>query len=239
MALATTTILARLMPSGRRPPHQQRVEFTRWPSPPVRPAPCAEQTAGVDVKRPSRIRLTEIVVVESCHSRQRYRPDRPRRPRLVLAHEPRAADHVGGEDGSDAAGGGHCSGTPALRRPSRMGLSWARYGGSSLIAVQAARARETEKAGLSARPAATADRASSSRPSCARVAADQKWAGGKFRLASIARRNHATACSKPPTWLFAAPASSRPRACRRGDRVPGRRRGRRRRGNRPSRGRRR
>ena len=37
----------------------------------------------------------------------------------------------------------HCSGTPALRRPSRMGSSWARYVGSSLCAVQEARRRET------------------------------------------------------------------------------------------------
>ena len=45
----------------------------------------------------------------------------------MLAH----AD-VGGEDRGEAAGGGHCSGTPALRRPSKMGSSWARYVGSSL-----------------------------------------------------------------------------------------------------------
>src|SRR5271165_4829476 len=32
---------------------------------------------------------------------------------LVLAHEPRIADHVGGEDGSKSTGGGH-SGSPAL-----------------------------------------------------------------------------------------------------------------------------
>ena len=38
-----------------------------------------------------------------------------------------------------------------------MGSSWARYVGSSLIAVQAAWAREMEKAGLSARPALTVD----------------------------------------------------------------------------------
>ena len=58
--------------------------------------------------------------------------------------------------------------------PSKMGSSWARYVGSSLLAVQAARAREMAKAGLSARPALTAERASSSRPSCARAAANSK-----------------------------------------------------------------
>ena len=62
--------------------------------------------------------------------------------RLLLTH------HVGGEDRGEAAGPGHCSGTPALRRPSKMGSSWARYVGSSLIAVQAARAREMAKVGL-------------------------------------------------------------------------------------------
>ncbi len=39
-------------------------------------------------------------------------------------------------------GGGHCSGTPALRMPSRMGSVWTRYVGPPLIAIQAARARE-------------------------------------------------------------------------------------------------
>ena len=66
------------------------------------------------------------------------------------------------------------SGTPALRRPSRTGSSPARYVGSSLIAVQRARAREMVKVGLSARPALTAERASSSRPSCASAAANAK-----------------------------------------------------------------
>ena len=68
----------------------------------------------------------------------------PRRPRLVLAHEARVAGNVGGENRGEAAGGGHCSGTPALRKPARMGSSWAKYVGLSLIAVQAARAREME-----------------------------------------------------------------------------------------------
>ena len=68
---------------------------------------------------------------------------RLRRPCLVLSHQARVANNVGGEDRGEAAGGGHCSGTPALRMPSKMGSSWARYVGSSLLAVQAARARET------------------------------------------------------------------------------------------------
>jgi len=42
----------------------------------------------------------------------------PRRAGFVLAHEPGVAHHVGGEDRREAAGGGHCSGTPALRMPS-------------------------------------------------------------------------------------------------------------------------
>ena len=41
-----------------------------------------------------------------------------RRPGLVLAHEARIADDVGGEDRGELAGGGHGSGSPALRRPS-------------------------------------------------------------------------------------------------------------------------
>jgi hypothetical protein len=78
----------------------------------------------------------------------------------------------------DEAGRGHCSGTPALPIPWRRGSSWARYVGSSLIAVQAAWARETVKAGLSARPALTAERASSNRPRCPRAAANRKYGVG-------------------------------------------------------------
>jgi hypothetical protein len=55
--------------------------------------------------------------------------------RLVLAH---VADKVGGEDRGEVAGGGHCSVTPALRRPSKMGSSWARYVGLSLLGVNIA-----------------------------------------------------------------------------------------------------
>ena len=57
-------------------------------------------------------------------------------------HQPQIADNVGGEDCGEAAAGGHCSGSPALRIPSRMGSSWARYVGSSLLAARAARAWE-------------------------------------------------------------------------------------------------
>ncbi len=54
----------------------------------------------------------------------------------------------------------------------------ARYVGSLLIAVQAGRAREMVKAGLSARPALTAECASSNRPSSERAAANWKNASG-------------------------------------------------------------
>ena len=47
-----------------------------------------------------------------------------------------------------------------VNSPSSIRSRWARNIGSSLIAVQAVRARETEKVGLSARPALTAKRAS-------------------------------------------------------------------------------
>ena len=87
-----------------------------------------------------------------------------------------------------------------------MGSSCAKYVGSSLIAAQGARAREMVKVGLSARPALTAECASSSRPSCARAAANTKYGCGKLRLASIDRRNHTTAWSQEPSWLFAMPA---------------------------------
>ena len=66
---------------------------------------------------------------ERAHDRRRRLSSlahRLRRPGLVLAHEARVADHVGGEDRGEAAGGGHCSGTPAFRRPSKTGSSAAR-----------------------------------------------------------------------------------------------------------------
>src|SRR5580693_8865780 len=91
-------------------------------------------------------------------------------------------------------GGDHCSGTPDLRMPSRIGSNWERYVGSSLIAVQVARKRVTAKVGMRARPALIAERASSRRPSCARAAPSTKYIYGKFLLASIDRRYHATAC---------------------------------------------
>ena len=65
-------------------------------------------------------------------------------------------------------------------RPCAGPREWAQAGpdtsGRRSLAVQVARARETVKAGLSARPALTAERASSSRPSCARAAAKLKYA---------------------------------------------------------------
>ena len=58
---------------------------------------------------------------ESANDRRRRLamfPHRARRPRFVIAHQPRVADDVGGEDRGEAAGLAHCSGIPALRRPS-------------------------------------------------------------------------------------------------------------------------
>src|SRR5271166_3527160 len=45
-------------------------------------------------------------------------------------------ENVGGQDRGEPAGGGHCSGTPALRRPSIMRSSPVWYVGSSLLAVR-------------------------------------------------------------------------------------------------------
>jgi len=83
-----------------------------------------------------------------------------RRAGLVLAHEPRVARDVDGQDGGEATRGRHYSGTPAIRMPSRWRSIWATQVGLSLI--QVARAREMVKDGLSASPALTAERASSS-----------------------------------------------------------------------------
>ena len=54
---------------------------------------------------------------------------------FVRAGQTAESDNVGGEDRGEAAGGGHCSGTPALRMPSRMRSNPAIYVGSSLLAV--------------------------------------------------------------------------------------------------------
>jgi hypothetical protein len=61
------------------------------------------------------------------------------------------------EDRGEPAGAGHCSGSPARRKPSRWDLGWERYVGSSLIADQLARAREIVKEGSITRPAFTAE----------------------------------------------------------------------------------
>ena len=62
---------------------------------------------------------------------------------IVLAYNTRVVVNVGEEDHCEPADGDHCSGTPALRRASRVRSIWTRYVGSSLIAVQAAPTRET------------------------------------------------------------------------------------------------
>src|ERR1700722_8764052 len=131
---------------------------------------------------------------------------RPRSPPLILAHKPAVADDISGEGRGEAAGRGLCSVTPALSRTSRMSSSCARYVGLSLLVVQAARARETENSGLSVRPVLIAECASSNRPSRARAAANKNCGCGLLRLASIARLNHATACSQPPRCSFPRPA---------------------------------
>ena len=87
----------------------------------------------------------------------------------------RSRSRGGGEDFGEPAGLAHYSGTPAFRMPSRIGSSWARYVGSSHLSAKLARKREIEKDGLSARPALIAERASSSRPSCAKVALIAKY----------------------------------------------------------------
>src|SRR5271166_1773892 len=134
---------------------------------------------------------------ESANDRRRCLamfPDRPRRPRLVLAHEARVADDVGGEDRGEAAGGGHCSGTPALGRPSLRN------------SPAPLRKRAIEKPGSSARPALASARASSNLPRFASVPARKKWVRGLVRLFSMERRNNATASSSRPSITFAPPA---------------------------------
>jgi hypothetical protein len=53
--------------------------------------------------------------------------DRPRRPRLIFVHQALVAGDIDRRDRGKATGGGHCSGTPALRMPSKIGPCPARY----------------------------------------------------------------------------------------------------------------
>src|SRR5271165_54956 len=73
-------------------------------------------------------RIDDLVLATSQDRPRRLAmlADRPRSPRLVLAHQARIADDIDGENRGEAASRGHCSGTPAMRRPSKMGSSWAR-----------------------------------------------------------------------------------------------------------------
>src|SRR5271165_556617 len=102
---------------------------THWKAPPCH---------GAHVKRSFRIatvasRLGKAVIhVEryrtGCASRRLTHPFGS--PRPVLAPQAGVAADVDREDRGEAAGGGHCSGTPASRRPSSMRSSSARYVGS-------------------------------------------------------------------------------------------------------------
>ena len=93
---------------------------------------------------------------------------------LVRSREPAIADDIGDQDRRNFPGLAHSSGSPALRRPSKIGSSWAQNVGSSDRAAKLACIREMTKAGSSARPVLRAERASSNRPSCARAAANAK-----------------------------------------------------------------
>jgi len=63
-----------------------------------------------------------------------------------------------------------------------------------------ARKRRIAKSGLSASPAFAAARAWSSTPSKSKAAANQKWAAGALRLASMLRRSQHAASASAPSW---------------------------------------
>jgi hypothetical protein len=74
--------------------------------------------AGAEVEVGAKQSFALSVIGQVAFAMLAHRPRRPRRPRLVLAHETALANDVDCEDRGEAAGGGHCSGTPALRRSS-------------------------------------------------------------------------------------------------------------------------
>src|SRR5580704_13341140 len=103
----------------------------------------AATTEGNSIRTPSTVVLTmRPPCPATIGGRLMSLAHRLRGASFILAHEPRIANDVGGEDRGEATGGGHCSGTPALRIPSKKGSSEARYVGSSLTALQKARSRE-------------------------------------------------------------------------------------------------
>src|ERR1700722_13506405 len=61
---------------------------------------------------------------------------------LWLRHHALRPERIQQQRRAEPAGGNHCSGTPALRIPSKIGSSWARYVGSSLRAALVTRAWE-------------------------------------------------------------------------------------------------
>jgi hypothetical protein len=68
---------------------------------------------GGKLQQQSVARRLDDAPAQARHDRPRrfaMLSDRKGRARLVLAHQPRVADDVGGEDRGEAAGGGHCSG---------------------------------------------------------------------------------------------------------------------------------
>jgi hypothetical protein len=117
------------------------------------PAPSAPVLVAASGARASGgkrgVRDTKIVPTAQCFliNRLAQRMTGP-----LLAHQARAADHIGGEDGGEAAGGGHCSGTPALPRPSMMRSYPARPAGLSSPGAPP-RNLEMVKVGLIAKPA--------------------------------------------------------------------------------------
>src|SRR5580704_13401459 len=100
--------------------------------------PTAATTEGNSMKDTVARRLDDAAAVPGDDRRRRLMSlaHRLRGASFILAHEPRIANDGGGEDRGEATGGGHCSGTPALRIPSKKGSSEARYVGSSLTALQ-------------------------------------------------------------------------------------------------------
>ena len=76
------------------------------------------------MRRPSPVVLTMRPPCPATIGVDRLAPlaHRLRRASLVLAHEPRIANDVGGEDRGEPAGGGHCSGSSGLAHAFENGL---------------------------------------------------------------------------------------------------------------------
>src|SRR5271166_6658958 len=81
--------------------------------------PISTSTSIFFGRRPSRLLPRCWLKSSPFSSRTDSLADRPRCPRVIVAHQARVAGDVDCQDRGEAAGGGHCSGTPSFGEPTK------------------------------------------------------------------------------------------------------------------------